>query len=93
MEKRPKIAKKDRKIALFSLFLLYLYHIWKFRGARPLSPLPTPMATLHVSSLPWSGPRAPSPRSTLVHTNYTTARTQIEVPFYTGCAGTTERSR
>jgi len=27
-----KIAKKDRKIALLSLYLLYLYHVWNSRG-------------------------------------------------------------
>jgi len=41
--------KKDRKITLFSLYLLYLYHVWKFRGVRP--PLPTPM---HVNVNPLS---------------------------------------
>jgi len=34
-----------------------------------------------VSSLSCNEPRAPSPRSTPVHNNYTTARTQIEHPF------------
>jgi len=38
-------------------------------------------------------PREPSPRSTPLHTNYTTARSQIEVPFCTGCAWTTKRCR
>jgi len=28
-----KIAKIGRKIELLSLYLLYLYHVWKFRGA------------------------------------------------------------
>jgi len=27
MEKRPKNNKKDRKIAVLSLYLLYLYHV------------------------------------------------------------------
>jgi len=37
--------KKDRKIALLSLYLLYLHHAWKSRrGARPsCPPMPTPM--------------------------------------------------
>jgi len=43
-----------------------------------------------VSNLPSNGPRAPSPQSTPVHTNYKTARTQIEAFFSTGCAGTTK---
>jgi len=29
---RRKIAKKKRKIALLSLYVLYLYHEWKSRG-------------------------------------------------------------
>jgi len=41
-EKRPKISKKDRKIALLSFYLLYLYHVRKFRGAT------TPAADAHV---------------------------------------------
>jgi len=47
---------------------------------------------LAVSSPPCNGPRAPSPRSTPVHTNYKTARTQIEALFCTCCFETTERS-
>jgi len=37
-EKRPKNSKKRPKIALLSLYLLYLYHVWKFRRPRPLPP-------------------------------------------------------
>jgi len=38
--------------------------------------------------------QTPSPRSTPIHTNYTTTtRTQIEAPFCISCAGTTERPR
>jgi len=33
--KRPKNSKKGQKIALLSLYLLYLYHVWKFRGHGP----------------------------------------------------------
>jgi len=40
-EKRPKISKKYRKIALLSIYLLYLYHVWKSRGSR--APLPPPL--------------------------------------------------
>jgi len=32
-EKRPKNSKIDRKIVLLSLYLLYLYHVWKSRRA------------------------------------------------------------
>jgi len=28
------MAEKGRKIALLSLYLLYLYHVWKSRGGR-----------------------------------------------------------
>jgi len=52
-----------------------------------------PKKSYIVSNLPYNEPRTPSPRSTLVHTNYTTARTKIEVPFCTGCAGITERTK
>jgi len=54
-----------------------------------------PKKSYTVSCSPWNVAafRAPSSRSTPVHTNYTAARTQIEPPFCTGCAGTTERSR
>jgi len=39
MKKRPKNSKNGRKIALLSLYLLCLYHIWKSRGATaPLAP-------------------------------------------------------
>jgi len=31
-EKKNENSKKDRKIALLSLYLLYLYHIWKPKG-------------------------------------------------------------
>jgi len=37
MEKRQKIVKKDRKIALLNLYLLYLYHVWNSSGATPPS--------------------------------------------------------
>jgi len=38
-KKDRKIAKKHRKIALFSLYLLNLYHVWKSReGTAPLPP-------------------------------------------------------
>jgi len=40
-EKRPKNNKKDRKIALLSLYLLYLYHMKIQGGHGP--PLPMPM--------------------------------------------------
>jgi len=46
-----------------------------------------------LSNPPCNGPRAPSPQSTPVHTNYTTAWTQIEATFCIGCAGTIERPR
>jgi len=39
--KRPKNSNKGRKIALLSLYLLYLYHVSKSEGLLP--PLPTPM--------------------------------------------------
>jgi len=53
-KKTEKIAKKDqRKTVLFSLYLLYLYHVWKSRGggeqgAPAPPPLPTPMSTTQV---------------------------------------------
>jgi len=34
-KKDRKIAKIEQKIALLSLYLLYLYDVWKFRGPRP----------------------------------------------------------
>jgi len=34
MEKTEKIAKKRPKIALLSLYLLYLYHVWKSKRSR-----------------------------------------------------------
>jgi len=40
-----KIAKKGRKIALLSLYLLYLYHVWKSRGATASLP---PAADTHA---------------------------------------------
>jgi len=37
-------GKKTEKKALFSLYLLYLYHVWKSRGSTPpCPPLPTPI--------------------------------------------------
>jgi len=41
-----------------------------------------------VSIPPCNGPIALSRRSTLIHTNYTRARTQIETSFWPCCAGT-----
>jgi len=44
-KKDRKLAKKGRIIALLILFLLYLYRVWKSRGATapPCLPLATPM--------------------------------------------------
>jgi len=45
--KKPKNSKKDRKITLLSLYVLYLYHVWKSRGGHgPLPLLPMPMFVL-----------------------------------------------
>jgi len=55
-KKKREIAKKRSKIALLSLYLLYLYHVWKSRGGysppasryrRPYFPLP-PAADAHA---------------------------------------------
>jgi len=42
-KKDRKIAKNDRKIALLSLYLLYLCHVWK-SSRKICSPLPTPLS-------------------------------------------------
>jgi len=44
--KIPKIAKR-LKIAVISLHLLYLYHVWKSREGGT-APLPTPMSALYL---------------------------------------------
>jgi len=52
-EKRLKNSKKDRKIALLSLYLLYLYRVRKSRGEHdpPCPSLPTPMLIKFVRLL------------------------------------------
>jgi len=42
-KKRPKSSKNHRKIVLLSLYLLYLYLVWKSKGG--VAPLPTPKYT------------------------------------------------
>jgi len=60
-------------------------------ASTPPAELRRKRATLSLARRKMS-PVHPS-RSNPVHTNYVTARTQIEEPFCTGCVGTTKRPR
>jgi len=72
-KKDRKFSKKGLKIALFSLYPLYLYHVWKSKGATapwifkhgtpPYPSLPTPMNLLYSLNtlLGVTSERCPSP--------------------------------